>query len=473
MTAGAVSAPHVSVPTRMSAELTRRLGQYTPRLGWDANELAAHQRVRLRVLLAHAAEHSRFHAPRLRGLDVSRFEVGDLARLPVMTKSQMMAEFDDVVTDRQLSRRLAEQHLAASARRAGLLLDEYVCLVSGGSSGLRGVFVQKLGEFADFVASLIRPAYARALAAGGPPPGGLAIGIVAAASPVHSSGFGAAVATGPPARLAPAPATLPLAEMVARLNAAAPPALLGYPSKLAELAREKLAGRLTIAPRSVTSIAELLNPADRAVIEQGFGVPVINSFVSTEGLAGHSQPGGSVLSFASDLCLAELVDEGNNPVPAGVTSAKVLVTNLHNLTQPLIRYELTDRFTRPAGASSAGWLRASIEGRADEVFHYGSRSIHPHVIRSTLSSEGAVREYQVRQTEAGIDVICVTGSHLDGEALTARLQGALRQAGLTGPQVTLTLADAIPRDSRTGKARRFIPLPGQPPGPVLRAAEGR
>jgi hypothetical protein len=43
----------------------------------------------------------------------------------------MMAEFDDVVTDRQLSRRLAEQHLAASARRAGLLLDEYVCLVSG------------------------------------------------------------------------------------------------------------------------------------------------------------------------------------------------------------------------------------------------------------------------------------------------------------------------------------------------------
>jgi phenylacetate-coenzyme A ligase PaaK-like adenylate-forming protein len=147
-----------------------------------------------------------------------------------------------------------------------------------------------------------------------------------------------------------------------------------------------------------------------------------------------------------------------------VTSAKVLVTNLHNLTQPLIRYELTDRFTRPAGASSAGWLRASIEGRADEVFHYGSRSIHPHVIRSTLSGEGAVREYQVRQTEAGIDVICVTGSHLDGEALTARLQGALRQTGLTGPQVTLTLADAIPRDSRTGKARRFIPLPGQPPG---------
>jgi hypothetical protein len=34
-----------------------------------------------------------------------------------MTKSQMMAEFDDVVTDRRLSRSLVEQHLAASFRR--------------------------------------------------------------------------------------------------------------------------------------------------------------------------------------------------------------------------------------------------------------------------------------------------------------------------------------------------------------------
>ena len=245
MTAAAGPARHASLPAGMSAELTGRLAQYTPRLSWDPSELAACQRERLRVLLAHAAEHSPFHAGRLRGLEVSGLEVDDLARLPVMTKVQMMARFDEVVTDRRLGRRLAEQHLAASAHRAGLLLDEYVCLVSGGSSGLRGVFVQTLGEYADFVASLIRPAYARALAAGGPPPGGLAIGIVAAASPVHSSGFGAAVSTGPPVRLAPAPATLPLVEMVARLNAAAPPALLGYPAKLAGLARAKLAGRLS------------------------------------------------------------------------------------------------------------------------------------------------------------------------------------------------------------------------------------
>ena len=469
MTAAATPTRHTVLQDRASAELTRRLGQYTQRLGWDAGQLAAHQRDRLRALLGHAAEHSPFHARRLRGLDPGRLEAGDLARLPVMTKSQMMASFDNVVTDRRLSRHLVERHLAASPHEPGLLLDQYVCLASGGSSGLRGVFVQTLGEYADFVASLVRPGYARALAAGGPPPGGLVLGIVAAASPVHSSGFGAAVATGPPVTLIPAPATLPLPEIIARLNAARPPALLGYASKLAEVAREQLAGRLRIAPRSVTSVAELLTPADRAVIERAFAVPVINAFVSTEGLVGHSEPGGSVLRFASDMCLAELVDEAGNPVPAGVPSARVLVTNLHNLTQPLIRYELTDRFTWPQATPAAGWLHASIDGRADEVFRYGTVAVHPHVIRSALAGEATAREYQVRQTRNGIKVACVTGGDLDAAALAARLEHALRQAGLPGPRVSITLAQAITRDPQTGKVRRFIPLPGQP----ARAFEGR
>jgi phenylacetate-CoA ligase len=458
MTAPTAPAGRVALSARLSAELAWRLGQYTQRVSWDAGQLAAYQQGRLRELLTHAAEHSPFHARRLRGLDLARFELADLARLPVMTKGQMMAEFDDVVTDRRLSRRLAERHLAASLHEPSLVLDEYVCLVSGGSSGLRGIFVQTLGQFTDFVASLVRPAYARVLAAQGSPPEELVLGIVAAASPVHSSGFGATLASGPPVRLIPAPATLALAEIVGRLNAARPPALLGYPSKLAELAREQLAKRLRIGPRSVTSLAEVLTPADRAIIERAFGVPVINAFVSTEGLVGHSEPGGSVLTFASDMCLTELVDGDNQPVPAGTPSAKVLLTNLHNLTQPLIRYELTDQFTAPEATSAAGWLRASVCGRADEAFHYGDVAVHPHVIRSALASEGAIREYQVRQTEGGIDVACVTGGPLAKAALTVRLEHALRQAGLTEPHVRVKPAEAITRDPRTGKVRRFVPM---------------
>jgi phenylacetate-coenzyme A ligase PaaK-like adenylate-forming protein len=165
------------------------------------------------------------------------------------------------------------------------------------------------------------------------------------------------------------------------------------------------------------------------------------------------------------MCLAEMADEDNNPVPAGMPSAKVLVTNLHNLTQPLIRYELTDRFTRLEGTPATGWLRASVDGRGDEVFRYGSVAVHPHVIRSILASRSAVREYQVRQTEGGIDVTCVTDDGARQAALAGRLRHALRQAGLTRPHVGIELAAAIPRDPHTGKVRRFVPLPPQPPSP--------
>ena len=85
-------------------------------------------------------------------------------------------------------------------------------------------------------------------------------------------------------------------------------------------------------------------------------------------------------------------------------------------------------------------------------------AVHPHVIRSALSGDGAVHEYQVRQTKGGVDVDCVTVSRLNTAVLAARLADGLRQAGLTHPEVNITTAEAIPRDPKTGKVRHFLPL---------------
>ena len=52
-----------------------------------------------------------------------------------MTKADLMANFDEVVSDPRLGREVVEAHLAASVREPSLLLGEYVCLASGGSSG--------------------------------------------------------------------------------------------------------------------------------------------------------------------------------------------------------------------------------------------------------------------------------------------------------------------------------------------------
>jgi len=441
---------------RAGAALGRCLGQQIERLGWDADQVREYQRQQLRALLAHAAERSPFHSRRLADVKADRFELADLADLPVMTKSQMLASFDEIVTDPRLERGVVEAHLAASTHEPGLLLDDYVCLTSGGSSGVRANFVYTLDEYADFGASIMRTVVARTMAAGGSRDGVFAM--VAAASPVHSSGFAAAVID-TPVKLVSVPATLPLPEIVGRLNDLQPSALSGYPSKLAQLATEQDAGRLRIAPQSVTATSELLTPEDGAAIGAGFGVPVTDVFAATEGLAGHSDPGGSVLCFATDMCLVEAVDDDNQPVDEGATSAKILVTNLHNLTQPLIRYEVTDRLTRHPDAPN-GQLRATVDGRADELFRYGTIEVHPHVIRSVMVGAPEVREYQVRQSEHGVDVAVVTDGELDVGAVATSVEESLRRAGVPEPRAAVSVVDEIARHPDTGKVRRFIPLEG-------------
>jgi phenylacetate-CoA ligase len=120
-----------ALQARFAGLLKNHAQAQLPRIGWDRERLAAHQRNGLRVLLAHARRASPFYARRLRGIEIEQFEPEDLARLPVMRKEHVMVEFDQLVTDRRLTRRLAEQTLAASAQEPRLLFDRYVCLASG------------------------------------------------------------------------------------------------------------------------------------------------------------------------------------------------------------------------------------------------------------------------------------------------------------------------------------------------------
>ena len=371
----------------------------------------------------------------------------------------MMEELDDVFTDRRLSRLRVEEALAEAGTEPAVPLGCYVALTSGGSSGGRGVFVLDRPGAAQFFAALARPLVARLAASGGPPPGGLTIAMVGAAAAVHATGFVAPLTedAGLPFRFVPVPATLPLPEIAARPEELRAPALYGYASVIARLAVERRAGRLRLDPAFVTCTSETLTPSLRAVITDGFGVAPSNAFGSTEGLVGAGRPGEEELTFAEDGCVIELVDADRRPVPPGTPSAKVLVTNLENRVQPLIRYELDDSFVATAGP---GHLRARVCGRSDEPFHYGPVALHPHTVRAVLVRVPEVLEYRVCQTERGIDVAVVASGPVPAlPALAARLESALADAGLPHPRAEVRAVPRIERDPTTAKLRLFVPLP--------------
>jgi hypothetical protein len=82
--------------------------------------------------------------------------------------------------------------------------------------------------------------------------------------------------------------------------------------------------------------------------------------------------------------------------------------------------------------------------------------VHPSTLATPLLRAAAVREYQVRQTPRGADIAVVAESGLDDSNLAAAVEQSLRHAGVTEPHVTISRVQAITRDPRTGKVRRFI-----------------
>lgn len=121
-------------------EMMAQLPGHLRRLGWSAERLRLHRQAALRRLGGSAVEGSPWHRNRLRGIAVDQLDERMLSALPVMTKDDLMENFDEVVTDRQLSLDVCNAHLETLTDDA-YLFGRYHVIASGGSTGRRGVFV--------------------------------------------------------------------------------------------------------------------------------------------------------------------------------------------------------------------------------------------------------------------------------------------------------------------------------------------
>ncbi len=443
---------------RHVATVERLVPEYVSRIDWSFARLEEERSVTLRALLTAAVKRSSWHRQRLEHIDVAALSVRDIVELPVMTKTDLMDNFDAVVTDTRLTRDLCEEHLDRSP--GDHLLGEFQVVASGGSSGTRGVYVYDWDAWATCYASNVRfqtRDWTRDPTLAGVP---RVIAVVAASSPTHiSAALSKTFSSGDNARHL-FPVSLPLETIVAGLNDLQPTVLMSYSSFLPRLALEVRSGRLRITPRRIVAISEPLGPEVREVIHETWGAPVANGYAMSEGVFTGCCSHG--IHLPDDLCIFEAVDEDGRPVGPGTLSHRVFVTNLYNHTQPLIRYEITDQVTLIDGPCPCGSTFRRIEdpqGRLDDVFEYADGlSVHPHLFRSALGRQPAVIEYQVRQTRRGATIRIVTTAPVDVRALQAAITGALTALGLAEPRVAIETVDALPRQG-SGKLKRFIPLP--------------
>jgi phenylacetate-CoA ligase len=199
-------------------------------------------------------------------------------------------------------------------------------------------------------------------------------------------------------------------DLVSRLNEFRPTHLTAYASILNEIARQIEMGQLSLKPEleQVINISERLLPQTRKRYEEIFGAPVIDDYGVGECLfLSNGCPTSNGMHVNADWAILEVVDENNCPVPAGESGAKVLVTNLANNVQPIIRYEIGDivtMATKQCGCGSNMPLIERIDGRESEMFYVdasdGKRAISPLMFEFAVSQILDAREYQIVQEEA-------------------------------------------------------------------------
>lgn len=100
-----------SLRQRHVQDAMAKVGELIDRLDWPAERLAEHRRAELRRLLRTARAASPWHRKRLGDIDADAVDEHKLADLPVMTKDDLMANFDEIVTDDRLRLDVVDAHL--------------------------------------------------------------------------------------------------------------------------------------------------------------------------------------------------------------------------------------------------------------------------------------------------------------------------------------------------------------------------
>src|SRR6266702_5173634 len=135
------------------SDLLARMPENIRRVKWPAERIREERQQRLRSLINVAKEKSPWHGERLRNVDADSITEADLGKLPVMTKADLMANFDQIVTDKRLTLEKVNAHVS-SLREDRYLLDNYHIIASGGTSGFRGVYVYDWDGWATCILSL-------------------------------------------------------------------------------------------------------------------------------------------------------------------------------------------------------------------------------------------------------------------------------------------------------------------------------
>lgn len=433
-----------------------------------AKAIAERQTRRLAEMVAFARASSPYYRELYRDLPD---RIDSISALPVTSKKPLMARFDDWCVDREVTLEGARAFVADPGKVGEKFLGRYTLLTTSGTTGARGVFVvddrtmavtqaialRMLGDWLG-VRQVLRILAKRGRIAMVMATGGHFASAVAAARLKQRRGRRVEILS----------VQSPLPELVARLNEFQPALLGPYASMAALLATEQEAGRLRIRPALISVTAEGLPVDEYQRIARAFDTRVGNSYAATECTFFSHSCEQWWLHVNADWCIFEPVNAEGRPVPPGEPSHTVLITNLANRVQPILRYDLGDSVVvRPDRCPCGSPFPAiRVQGRSADVVELASTSgarvaVPPLAFATRLDPIEGIEVSQVVQTSpinVRVRLRLASGARPDDvwAAVHRAVGDVLAERGLA--HVTVERAAEPPEQGQGGKYRAVIPL---------------
>jgi phenylacetate-CoA ligase len=289
-----------------------------------------------------------------------------------------------------------------------------------------------------------------------PPAGGIP------AEGVRLAGWGPAVdlvyETGPCALFSVQQDVARQAEWLAALD---PEYLLTLPSNLVALARHfQASGARLPKLRQVCSYGEALGGRARELCREVWGVELVDMYSSQEvGYVALQCPATEQYHVQAETVRVEVLDDDGEPCSPG-DIGRVVVTPLHNLAMPFVRYELGD-YAEVGGACSCGRglpVLTRIMGRQRNMLTLPTgEQVWPLFGAREWAHIDAVRQLQVVQRDRDSIEARVVGPRPLTPDEESQMTAVLHQR-LSHPfKVSFTYLDRIDRD-RGLKFEDFVSL---------------
>lgn len=432
-------------------------------IGKPHNRTEALHQQKFQKLISYANQNSPYYARLIRehGLAVETCTPADF---PVLTKATLMANFDDIVTDRRITRQGIADFLTGSTDPKDLLFNKYTVMHTSGTSGEVGYFLNAAADLRRSYRGLMRRRKAIRSGVKVWPIKGIRRMRMAfyGATGGHYAGVTmvARMQRGWARLLIKAEAfevNSPLPTVVEQLNIFQPDLLFGYTTALKILGEQQRQGKLTIKPVSIAATGEMVTKADVDFLTGSFGgVPVANIYACTEHMMmGYSNPDHETMTLADDNLIFELYEDHS------------VVTNLFNYTMPLIRYRMSDILRPVSDEGVSPIVVESLVGRSEQMPSFLNSSgeldfISPHTINE-IFVKGVTRfQMQISGETSFRFVVCVeTGLSSDAQglliaAVEKRLQEILQQKGLGNVTFEVPIVEDIPVNPITRKFQLIV-----------------